>query len=129
MLFKWLLFSLCIMPAMFSNTKRKCPTECQCSMDDLDRYQAICTKGKWRNKCKRRNRYGCGKGGKTPLNARKLCKNEGSEVVLSTDKVFSAGYYHNYTSSSDAKIPFSHAICGCGGFPRTLLLKLAIYFP
>ncbi|XP_017132645.1 insulin-like growth factor-binding protein complex acid labile subunit isoform X2 [Drosophila elegans] len=45
MLFKWLLFSLCIMPAMFSNTRRKCPIECQCSMDDLDRYQAICTKG------------------------------------------------------------------------------------
>ncbi|XP_034666048.1 insulin-like growth factor-binding protein complex acid labile subunit isoform X1 [Drosophila subobscura] len=45
MLLKWLLFSLCIMPAMFSNTRRKCPVECQCSMDDLDRYQAICTKG------------------------------------------------------------------------------------
>lgn len=45
MLFKWLLFSLCIMPAMFSNTRRKCPIECQCSMDDSDRYQAICTKG------------------------------------------------------------------------------------
>ncbi|EDV54812.1 toll-like receptor Tollo [Drosophila erecta] len=45
MLLKWLLFSLCIMPAMFSNTRRKCPTECQCSMDELDRYQAICTKG------------------------------------------------------------------------------------
>ncbi|XP_037710934.1 insulin-like growth factor-binding protein complex acid labile subunit [Drosophila subpulchrella] len=45
MLLKWLLFSLCIMPAMFSNTRRKCPIECQCSMDDSDRYQAICTKG------------------------------------------------------------------------------------
>ncbi|ALC40167.1 rdo [Drosophila busckii] len=45
MLFKWLLFSLCIMPAMFSNTRRKCPTECNCSIDELDRYQAICTKG------------------------------------------------------------------------------------
>ncbi|KAH8282035.1 hypothetical protein KR054_004972 [Drosophila jambulina] len=45
MLFKWLLFSLSIMPAMFSNTRRKCPIECQCSMDELDRYQAICTKG------------------------------------------------------------------------------------
>ncbi|EDW39743.1 GL14642 [Drosophila persimilis] len=45
MLLKWLLFSLCIMPALFSNTRRKCPAECQCSMDDLDRYQAICTKG------------------------------------------------------------------------------------
>ncbi|KAH8273713.1 hypothetical protein KR018_010266 [Drosophila ironensis] len=48
MLFKWLLFSLCIMPAMFSSsskTRRKCPIECQCSMDELDRYQAICTKG------------------------------------------------------------------------------------
>ncbi|EDW77279.2 uncharacterized protein Dwil_GK18170 [Drosophila willistoni] len=45
MLLKWLLFSLCIMPAMFSNTRRKCPMECQCGMDDLDRYQAICTKG------------------------------------------------------------------------------------
>ncbi|KAH8376119.1 hypothetical protein KR200_007772 [Drosophila serrata] len=45
MLFKWLLFSLSIMPAMFSNTRRKCPIECQCSMDESDRYQAICTKG------------------------------------------------------------------------------------
>ncbi|KAH8246542.1 hypothetical protein KR038_011733 [Drosophila bunnanda] len=44
MLFKWLLFSLSIMPAMFSNTRRKCPIECQCSMDESDRYQAICTK-------------------------------------------------------------------------------------
>ncbi|TDG40516.1 hypothetical protein AWZ03_013060 [Drosophila navojoa] len=45
MLLKWLLFSLCIMPAMFSNTSRKCPVECSCSIDDMDRYQAICTKG------------------------------------------------------------------------------------
>ncbi|XP_064546794.1 insulin-like growth factor-binding protein complex acid labile subunit [Drosophila montana] len=45
MLVKWLLFSLCIMPAMFSNTSRKCPVECSCSIDDSDRYQAICTKG------------------------------------------------------------------------------------
>ncbi|KAH8419476.1 hypothetical protein KR222_008141 [Zaprionus bogoriensis] len=45
MLLKWLLFSLCIMPAMFSNTRRKCPMECNCSIDDLDRYQAVCTKG------------------------------------------------------------------------------------
>lgn len=54
MLLKWLFFSLCIMPAMFSNTRRKCPTECNCSFDELDRYQAICTKGKWRNKCEKR---------------------------------------------------------------------------
>jgi len=47
MLLKWLLFSLCIMPAMFSNTRRKCPVECSCSIDDFDRYQAVCTKGKW----------------------------------------------------------------------------------
>ncbi|XP_030383291.1 insulin-like growth factor-binding protein complex acid labile subunit [Scaptodrosophila lebanonensis] len=45
MLFKWLLFCLCIMPAMFSTTHRKCPAECTCSMDELNRYQAICTKG------------------------------------------------------------------------------------
>ncbi|KAH8263170.1 hypothetical protein KR044_005498 [Drosophila immigrans] len=45
MFLKWLLFSLCIMPAMFSNTRRKCPVECSCSMDESDRYQAICTKG------------------------------------------------------------------------------------
>ncbi|XP_062120784.1 leucine-rich repeat-containing protein 15 [Drosophila sulfurigaster albostrigata] len=45
MLLKWLLFSLCIMPALFSNTRRKCPVECSCSLDDLDRFQAICTKG------------------------------------------------------------------------------------